>query len=243
MPRLACQPITTVAAVLEREGCAYSIADADAIADAIDVASDIIYALSGGRVHGICTTTKRPVRRTICSAFGPTSSYSDVYGVDCIPLADNLISVDVVRIDGVALASSAYGLIDNHLLFRRDGQVWPSYNDLRLDDTEQGTFSITYSFGHTFDWLEIAAGIEVTLQLLAEDARRPGYLRGVSSANVQGASVQINQAAADMATKGMPQTERLLGVFSPRGGYPVGVWAPEMDGGWELVEVEGPSGS
>lgn len=241
MPRLACQAFTTVDSILSKEGCVYSEADAILIADAIDAASDILYVLSGGRVFGICTTTKRPIRRGDCTFWAP-ASYTDMYGVDCIPLTETLISVDVVKIDGVVLASSSYGLIDNHILFRRDG-VWPTMNDLRLDDTDEGTFSITYSFGGDPDWLAVAAADELTLQLLAEDARRPGYLRGVTSANVQGASVQINQVAADMAQKGTPQTARFLGVYAPAGGYPRGAWAPEMDGGWELVEVEGPSGS
>lgn len=46
-----------------------------------------------------------------------------------------------------------------------------------------------------------------------------------------------------MSRRGLPMLTKFLGVYAPLGGMAVGVWAPELENGWVLVEVEGPSGS
>lgn len=55
--------------------------------------------------------------------------------------------VTEVKIDGVVLDPSAYRVDDWRLLVRLDGQDWPRCNDLNLDDTEDGTWSVTASYG------------------------------------------------------------------------------------------------
>lgn len=239
MSNLACQDFTTVTEILARDDCTYDGDDHDLILAAIGAASDILYVLSGGRVTGWCEKTFRPLRRVCAPEDDP---WYGLFGVTVIPLPENLISVQQLKIDGVVQAPSTYGLIDNRYLFMREGS-FPVSNDLRLDDTETGTWSLTIEFGYMPDWLAIAATQEITLQLLAENSRNPGYLRGVTSASVQGASVNLDPIAADMADKGMPQLQRFLSVHAPHGGLPVGVWTPELENGWVLVEVEGPSGS
>jgi hypothetical protein len=245
MTFLACESFADVDAVLAREECTLTDDDFDLIGDALDAASDIVYVLSNGRVTGMCTKTMRPVRRSggWCTSFGPPDPWFDTYGVDCIPLADNLISVDSVKVDGLGLLPSEYGLLDNTVLFRKDASYWPRVNNLLLDDTEVGTFSVTYKFGNLPDWLAQAATVDVAIQLLDDFGRGRGYLRGVRSANIQGASVQLEQQASALASAGLPMLERFLNVHAPMGSVTSGVWAPELENGWLLVEVEGPSGS
>jgi hypothetical protein len=243
MPKLACESFATVEELLADQLCACDLDEDDEteIQEAIDAASDILYVLSGGKVTGKCTKTKRPLRRGGCAPNGYDAWY-DLYGVDTIPLPYDLLWVEEVVIDGVVLDPSEYGLIDNRLLYRKVGW-WPSSNNLRLDDTEVGTWSITYTFGGQVGWIEKGAALEIACQLIEDDRNGRGYLRNITSANVQGASVSIEAAASSMASRGLPRTERYLGAFISHGGLPVGVWAPELENGWTLAEVEGPSGS
>lgn len=241
MTFLACEPFADVDAVLAREECKVSADDTDLILDALDAASDMVYIMSGGKVTGRCVKTMRPLRRAGCTE--GRDAWFDQYGVDCIPLVDNLISVDLVKINGVGLNLADYGLLDNTVLFRKDKTFWPTTNDLKLADTEDGTFSITIAFGWMPDWLAVSSTVEVALALIDDYGRGRGYLRGVTSGNVQGASVQLAAAAGDVASRGLPMLTKFLGVYAPLGGMAVGVWAPELENGWVLVEVEGPSGS
>ena len=52
-----------------------------------------------------------------------------------------------VKVDGSPLVTGAYRLDNNRLLLRTDGQMWPRCNDLNLDDTHSGTWSVTASYG------------------------------------------------------------------------------------------------
>lgn len=52
-----------------------------------------------------------------------------------------------VKVDGVPLVTGSYRLDDNRLLVRTDGLDWPRCNDLNLNDTEVGTWSVTAEYG------------------------------------------------------------------------------------------------
>lgn len=232
-PRLACSSFATVDAVLARESCAYSEADTDLLQQAIDAASDVMYILSGGVLTGRCSATFRPRKaRSHCA-----DAWSQEYGVDCIPLTENLLSVTRVKVDGAVLTTDDYGLIDGYILFRKGGQRWPTAQNIALADTEIGTFSVAIEFGILPDWMASAACVEMALQLAEDEANRPGYLRNMTSANIQGASVTIADAADEMVGRNLPMLERWMGVFAPRGTYGAGVWAPEVDNGWTLAIV------
>lgn len=56
-------------------------------------------------------------------------------------------NVTQVKIDGVVLAPSAYRVDDWRLLVRLDGEDWPRCNDLNLDDSQEGTWSVTAQYG------------------------------------------------------------------------------------------------
>lgn len=77
-------------------------------------------------------------------------------------------SVVEVKVDGVVLPPSAYRVDNFNLLVRVDGGEWPRCNDLNLDDTEVGTWSVTANYGDDVPQLgKLAAG-----QLAVEIAKR-----------------------------------------------------------------------
>ncbi len=245
---LVCEPFGSVADVIARGDCGLNGEDdLDLINDALDAASDMLYVLSNGRVTGQCFATVRPLNRGDCFGGFGTDLYADPmyqrYGVDCIPLPRNTISVDAVKIDGVTLGVGDYGLLDGYLLYRIDKMFWPRSNNLRLADTEVGTWSVRFSWGNPADWLADQATVDMAISLIDDYQNGKGYLRGVTSANVQGVSVQLEEAAGEMSGRGLPMLERFLSVHAPHGGLPVGAWSPEVENGWTLVQREGPSGS
>src|SRR3546814_18081280 len=45
------------------------------------------------------------------------------------------------------MVTGSYRLDNNRIVVRTDGGVWPRCNDLSEDDTEEGTWSVTATFG------------------------------------------------------------------------------------------------
>lgn len=245
--RLACEPFTEISEVRQSPIlCDYNELDEDYVQGAIDAATDIVYVLTGGTYTGICTAVKRPVRKARCFDdvdAGYISNWSQRFGQDVIPLPDSLVSVDMVTIDGLILAADDYGLIDGRFLARTDGRSWPSTNHLWADvnDSDERTFEVTFTFGTRPDWLAIAATSEVAAQLIDDDQTgRAAHLAGITSASVQGAQITIDKAAAAVASRGLPQVTRLIGVFASNP-YPSGVWVPNFEEEWMLLDVTGPS--
>ena len=77
-------------------------------------------------------------------------------------------SIVSVKVDGVTLPSSAHRVDNFNLLVRLDGEEWPRCNDLNLEDTEVGTWSVTAAYGQAVPELgKLAAG-----QLAVEIAKR-----------------------------------------------------------------------
>lgn len=228
----ACEAFTDVDTVLSYPLCDLRVEDSAEIGEAIDAASDIVYTLTDGAITGTCTRTVRPVA-VACS----NPAFDREYGLDVIPMPVNLISINEVKIDGVVLVAGVdYVVLDGRMLGRRKRLSWPRSNDLNLDATEVGTSSIALSFGWLPDWLGVAATTEVAINLLSTDVGHR-YLSGVTGGNVQGASVSIDRAAAAAAANGLPMLDRLIGVYAPHGGMPVGVYSADLDNGWRLVQV------
>lgn len=137
---------------------------------AATIATEILYALSG-RQFGLCTRTLRPCR---ANCYGDVWSSQGVAGYpqptllkgqwfnlacgdcssgcSCTTVSEAVLpgpvhAITEVKIDGVVLASTAYRLDDWRLLVRVDGSSWPLCNDLNLEDTEIGTWSVDVQIG------------------------------------------------------------------------------------------------
>jgi hypothetical protein len=166
-------------------------------------------------------------------------------GLDVIPLRGPRTEVLEVVIDGVVLNPSEYGLLDNEYLFRRSGS-WPSSNSLTKAPGSVGVFEVQFQFGHVPDFLSRQAAIELAIELTKHlGGLRSSLPPGVTSADIQGARVQLRDIA-DAIREGdgnMPRVTRFLSVYAPDGRTKSSVWSPELSHGWALVESEGPAGS
>jgi hypothetical protein len=156
---------------------------------ALQVASEVLYALSG-RQFGLCTVTRRPCRSTCYGDTWPIVVGSPVsggtyptpalyagewYNITCgscgsdcscslvseITLPGPVFDVLQVKVDGEVLTPNVdYRLDDWRLLVRLGGLTWPLCNDLNLADTEDGTWSVTYRAGQPLPQLgKIALGV------------------------------------------------------------------------------------
>jgi hypothetical protein len=247
--QFACQPFVTVEDVFD-DRCACALDEGehlDLVEDVIDMASDILTIMSGGRIAGICDSTYRPVKvggGACAPAAGGMSDHEyALFGqTDMIPIPGIQPQVIEVEIDGVVLNPSEYGLMNGRYLFRREGS-WPASNDLLALDSADGVFSITIRSGLPPDFITRQAAIELTCEIVSDVVGAATRLpRGARSANLQGVAVALSeQAEADEEeTDGLARIRRFYAWHCQDAAT---VWSPETNRGWELVTVSGPSGS
>jgi hypothetical protein len=101
------------------------------------------------------------------------------------------------------LVTGAYRLDDNCKLMRVDGGSWPVSNNLTLDDSQVGTWSVTAKYGEGLpDGANLAVGelaCEILKAMNGEDCRLP---RTVTNIVRQGVSVSI-PSVSDMFANGV----------------------------------------
>jgi len=150
------------------------ISAAEVSGHAVQMATEILWARSGMRFDQ-CALTIRPCRQDCFEAGGwggfwwqlgtmypqPALIRGNWYNLTCgncsgdcscstvseILLPGPVTAVNSVKVDGVALDSSAYRLDDWRKLVRLDGELWPLCNDLNLADTEESTWSVNLTYG------------------------------------------------------------------------------------------------
>lgn len=252
MPQFACQPFVTADDV-RNATCGCEIIEDDEIIESwIDMASDIIYVLTGGQITGVCTKTVRPVANCDLPCFSPRRRDMD-YGMDRYALYGGLIPVSLrgpntqimqVKLDGEVMNPMNYAVVNGRHLIRRDDKRWPLGNDLTEDDDQEGTWSITFRFGREPDLLTVQATLELACELAKADQGRSNvFPPGVIAASVQGASVVV-QDAVDQAANGQPgdasfpTVARLLAIYPP---HLSAVYSPEIDAAFSLIEVAYPT--
>jgi hypothetical protein len=152
--------------------------DASVFDDVAVEAAGLLFEISGRRFSGICSDTVRPCRTTCgCpwqvlsrghivwnenlngNPFG-SSWWCDDDTCGCRPVSRVLLagyvqSVTAVSIDGVVVDSATYRLDSHRWLTRiRDPAdpdtplVWPGCQNMDLADEEEGTFVVSYTYGH-----------------------------------------------------------------------------------------------
>jgi hypothetical protein len=245
--RYAAEQLTSIAAVRAATNCAcvtnIDPSDAD-LDDLIDAASDAMTVLSGGAVFGRQTVTVFPTRlRDRCEC-------NCGCGLDAIVLDGFDPVVSEVKIDGVALDPADYNLHSG-----RDGRwalvreaddlrpnSWPSCQALWRPDTEDDTFSITFTYGRYTDYVIEQAAIELVCDFAAENITKTNQLgNGATSASMGGVNVSINTGytiqermerlmAGDLG----PATSRFMSLYAPSGRVRSEVWAPELED-WNMI--------
>lgn len=137
--------------------------DATKLPALIQVASFVLFRLSGRRYRGACVRTVRPCRTDWCGWGGGVLSRGHIIdepgfgqlGRTCscgweptIDLAAYPVqSVDQVAIDGVILDEAAYRLDRKQLLVRIDGGAWPICQNQAAPDDGEGAFAVSYTWG------------------------------------------------------------------------------------------------
>lgn len=121
-------------------------------------------------------------------------------GCSCTSISEVLLPAPVrrvveVRVDGDVMPTGSYRLDDARRLVRTDGSEWPRCNDLNLDDTEDGTWSVTAEYGRDVPELGMMAVGELACQFVrarnGEDCLLPA---NVTQLVRQGVTIQMPNA-------------------------------------------------
>lgn len=159
--RLVCSAWCDQGDVVACGPCRGATFDPSWMGEAIDIASDLLYLLSGKQYPGVCTRTD--LRPTCVATPGvaslpwvsgdPTArrDATDAMHLYGLPIAllpvYPVISVTQVRVNGIVLDPSTYMILDDRWLARMDGEGWPAGQDFTKPLTAQGTFGVSVSFG------------------------------------------------------------------------------------------------
>ncbi len=144
--------------------------------EAIQTASEVLYALSGRQYPGLCQETVRPCANGLSIEpgfswsrwtypwypvkngatwlnLGPACGCHVTYDCACngVPQVDlgrsDVQQIFTVNIDGTELSAGAYRLDHGQWLVRTDGNTWPCCQDLSKDIGETGTWYIELEYG------------------------------------------------------------------------------------------------
>jgi len=203
-----CTAWTTSLAIAVCKG----VANSNVYDDAITAASEILYELSARRFPGLCERTVRPCQTdgVMCGVQILSRGYvinwsgSD-WGFDCgcsplssVPLAGRPVrEILEVKIDGVVLAPSEYRLDGQRNLVRMNGERWPACQRLDLEDTELGTWSVTYEYGQGIPLAGQMAARDLAWEIYKSCAATEGELgdcelpTGVTRVSRQGISYEL----------------------------------------------------
>lgn len=227
---LACEQMTTEERIAGFCQCkvddlAHAGYDID---DIIDAASDAVVVATNGQITGRCTTTVRPCADTSCMCGRPGDGCS-CCRVDTIRIPGWNVDITEVKIDGEVIDSNLYGWLDGDGLIRLgDERTWPGCQSLHLQDTEEGTFSITYVQG-ALPFVAQMAATEIACDLISGVTSKTARLdRRVVSAIMDGVTMEFDPSVLGM----FEWVQRLVGQYPPVGGG--WAWSPEADAGWTL---------
>lgn len=111
-------------------------------------------------------------------------------------------AVTEVKVDGVALASTAYRVDNGKYLVRLDGEAWPTRQDMTLATDQADTFEITYErgFGVPYGGQVAAAILTQELVRAATDDPECALPKRVQSITRQGVTVAVLDAFDDVDT-------------------------------------------
>jgi hypothetical protein len=210
-------------------------------------ASEVLFDLSARQYPGLCEKTVRPCR-TSCGCgwqmlsrgyvinWTGESWLCDGFTCGCAPLSEVRLSgypvqeITQVLIDGAVVAANTYRLHRSRYLIRMRDPAdpdtvlsWPGCQHLDLEDTEDGTWSVTYTFGQEPPEIGKAAAAQLACELFkqcqGEECQLP---KGVTRVTRQGITVEKPSFAAwaqvsgSWAT-GMPLVDAFLSARNPSG--------------------------
>lgn len=131
--------------------------------DMLDVASDVLYILSGSRFPGSCQETVRPCGGD-CGCGRSRCGCSTLSEVDLgyYPIT----SILEVKVDGDILVNGTdYRVDEFSKLVRLGDEAWPRYQDLSLGSDQDNTFEVTFTYGVPPPPAGVKAAAELACQL------------------------------------------------------------------------------
>jgi hypothetical protein len=160
-------------------------------------------------------------------------------GESIIKLYSPVRTIVEVKIDGDVVDPDSYRVVREKYLQRLDDpgppvlhRGWPSCQNVTLDDSEDGTFSITYTYGRYPPEIGKLAAAQLAKELLKEcNGEECDLPKGVSRVTRQGIIVDLNAVTAWVKGTGwhtgMPLVDAFLSTFNPAGLQrgPV-IWSP-----------------
>lgn len=225
--------------------------------DYVMAASNILFRLTGRQFPGSCLDEVRP-----CAQYRGEDGYgymrywprgwnwhgswgycacnvSDRCG--CTRLsqvelgAQPVTEINEVKVDGAVLASSAYRIDDFKYLVRIDDEGWPCCQKLELDDTEEDTFSVRFTYGIMPDETGVLAASMLACELYKAFNPEAGPCRlpkRVQSITRQGVTMAIidPQDVLDEGRTGIAEIDLFIKAYNPGGiSRRATVWSPDTE--------------
>lgn len=239
-----CEPWATVADVCSP--CDDYTFDVGILEDNLEVASELLFVLSGRQFPGECSATIRPCAtrwggdwfprldapsighgfhhpctcRGSCSCLGRAQVSLGLSGV---------IDVVEVRQDGAVVSDALYRLDDGGRLVRLpdpDGSRpgWPCCQRLDLADTEEGTFAVDLVYGRAVPaagrMAAAALGCQLALACQPETmgvCRLPKRVQTLSRQGVTVGAILDNFDQLDQGKTGIYEVDLFIKAYNPKG--------------------------
>lgn len=210
---------------------------ADRGARAVAIATEVLWGMSGRRI-GACPLTVRPLARPKCALPWRRTGVGSpllVGGVwidhvgrdDALVLSPPAAELVAAVVDGEAVEAVLY---DRRFLYRVDGQAWPSENDLLLDDSQPGTWSVSYLVGEAPSTLAQEAAAELAgefYKALCGDEKTCRLPARTQSITRRG--ITVTMADRELRSLGLRVCDIFLDTVNPeRLAMPSGVYSPDV---------------
>lgn len=244
---LPCTPYSDVASM--RECPPFDVegfVEDEVLEAALEVASRVMYLATGRQFHGECSELNvRPCGCSTCGLVqdmgwgiirwpGVSDCGGSCQGRQCSCTRVNqvylglepLATVTAVRVDGVALAPTAYRVDDWRWLVRTDGQSWPTCQDMSAADNAVGSWGVDVEWGLPASPL-VVAGTEALAGEIAKGCA--GAACGLPRRSIQ----SINRAGLQITT--LDPLEFLVKL--PGKPYTTGVYEADL-----AIVMENPGG-
>lgn len=246
----ACAPWTTIQETRLAGASLPATGDSDYISDstvqsAINVATDLMFTLSGQQFPGECVSIIRP-----CSSRNCYGSYRNLdesswpaspCGCGFIPSIDlgfwPVTNIVYVKIDGETVSPATYRLDQNRYLTRLDyganftNDGWPSCQNLARPSTETGTFEVMIEHGVRPPSAGSYACARLAAELLKASIGQPCHLPSrVTTVNRQQLTfTMINPSMLDNGLTGVYEVDMFLMAYNPakQRGQTM-VWSPDL---------------
>jgi hypothetical protein len=147
-----------------------------------------------------------------------------------VTLYGNASSITQVKVDGAVLDPSAYRLDPGGRLVRLDGEAWPLCQNLAAPDTEDGTWSVTYTQGAAVDGLgAYAAGLLAGELVKACSGGECDLPASVTQIVRNGITMTLGTGAFPGGRTGIQGVDAYLERWNPQGHtIPPLVWSPDL---------------